>query len=291
MSVLTSVGFRSLPIADFATISRRLNPDIVIGPGDIPPDNGRNMSKKMSVRIVDRTIKWMNVYLNQDIEHVSDDSDDTPSLYAPLLPLPVDAQTSYLDMLCSAKQLIHGLTIYDPDHLCDLPEELSHLPRLCFSNPPTPHEVLLQIAQGIDMFCVPFLTEATDAGICLDFVFPCESASAGATHDDTEESIGGRRVLDIDMWDVAHAKNTSPLSETCKCYTCTDHHRAYIQHLLITKEMLAWVLLQIHNHAVMDRFFAGVRASIEAGTFVTDSAIFRDSYTNAMPDKTGTGPR
>ena len=33
----------------------------------------------------------------------------------------------------------------------------------------------------------------------------------------------------------------------CSCHACQNHHRAYIHHLLVAHEMLADVLLHVHN--------------------------------------------
>jgi queuine tRNA-ribosyltransferase len=93
------------------------------------------------------------------------------------------------------------------------------------------------------------------------------------------------------MWHEDHAISVTPLSEGCTCYACTKHHRAYLQHLLAAKEMLGWVLIQLHNHAIMAKFFEGIRASIDAGTFDADVAAFEAHYEPALPEKTGQGPR
>jgi len=61
-------------------------------------------------------------------------------------------------------------------------------------------------------------------------------------------------------------------------------------------EMLAWTLLQIHNYATMDRFFAGIRRSIEGGEFESDVGVFGDVYMSELPlggkeRRSGRGPR
>jgi queuine tRNA-ribosyltransferase len=134
----------------------------------------------------------------------------------------------------------------------------------------------------MDLFTVPFLADATDAGIVLDFTFPPPAK---------DETSSARRIMGIDMWHEDHAASVAPLSEGCTCYACTKHHRAYLQHLLTAKEMLGWVLIQLHNHAIMAAFFDGVRASLDAGTFDTDVAAFEAYYEPALPEKTGQGPR
>jgi queuine tRNA-ribosyltransferase subunit QTRTD1 len=81
------------------------------------------------------------------------------------------------------------------------------------------------------------------------------------------------------------------LSAHCNCFACKVHSRAYINHLLQAKEMLGWVLLQVHNHAIMDAFFAGVRASIAAGTFEADKSAFEAYYEGEFPIGEGRRPR
>ena len=51
-----------------------------------------------------------------------------------------------------------------------------------------------------------------------------------------------------DMWKVHHRADSRPLSKLCACFTCQRHSRAYIHHLLKTKEMLAQVLPMIACH-------------------------------------------
>jgi queuine tRNA-ribosyltransferase len=177
---------------------------------------------------------------------------------------------------------ISGLAIYDAYLLDELPDQLHHLPRLSFHVPVSPQELLRHVSLGVDVFTVPFLADATDAGIVLDFTFPVPAQ---------DKEISARRSLGIDMWSDDHALSVTPLSEGCTCYACTMHHRAFLQHLLAAKEMLGWVLIQLHNHAILSAFFTGIRASIEAGTFDADIAAFEAYYEPALPDKSGQGPR
>jgi len=55
--------------------------------------------------------------------------------------------------------------------------------------------------------------------------------------------------------------------------------------------MLGWVLLQVHNHAIMDAFFAGVRKSIAEETFEADRKAFGEHYEVELPVMVGQGPR
>ena len=61
----------------------------------------------------------------------------------------------------------------------------------------------------------------------------------------------------------------------CDCFTCTNHSRAYIHHLLQCHEMTAAVLLDIHNIHHYCNFFGAVRGAVRAGTFAEFAAFHR----------------
>jgi queuine tRNA-ribosyltransferase subunit QTRTD1 len=274
------VGFKALSFEYYAAAVRNLQPDIVVALADIPFGQdaiGIKRKDKMS----DRTESWLrDIIARRD---TLDEGEKSWSIFAPILPIERDLQSWYLEHLVDDMvDKISGLAIYDSYLLDDVPDALHHLPRLSFHAPASPHELLRQISLGMDFFTVPFLADATDAGIVLDFTFPPPPKTDSSTT---------RLTLGLDMWDVAHAISVKPLTEGCTCYACTKHHRAYLQHLLAAKEMLGWVLIQIHNHAVMTAFFDAVRASIEADTFDADVAAFEAFYEPALPAKTGQGPR
>ncbi|KAK4502041.1 hypothetical protein PRZ48_007852 [Zasmidium cellare] len=277
VSICTAVGFRQMKVDDYAEEAEELKPDILVGLGDVP--YGRVLGNKRVERATDRMIQWMQ-------EHVAlrDERKDghQAKLFAPLLPVECVKQQFYAD--CLAEELakdISGLALYDLSTLEDIPESLAHLPRLGFTEPKTPHEVLQQVALGLDILTVPFIGAATDAGIALDFTFPSRQILNGS----------GPQPLGVDMWSAEHAVDLSPLSKDCQCYACSNHHRAYLQHLLSAKEMLGWVILQIHNHHTMDLFFAGIRQSIARNSLDEDVHAFSKAYESQLPEKTGQGPR
>ncbi|CAO2647182.1 Nn.00g081040.m01.CDS01 [Neocucurbitaria sp. VM-36] len=280
IGLLTSVGFKSMSSEYYAAAARKLQPDIVVGLADIPFGQ-ESVGIKRKDKMSDRTENWLRDIITK--RGTIEGGEKSWSIFAPILPIDRDLQSWYLEhLLDDMVDKISGVAIYDAYLLDDLPDQLHHLPRLSFHAPASPHELLRQISLGMDIFTVPFLADATDSGIVLDFTFP---APAKADTSSTRHSLG------IDMWSDTHACSVIPLSEGCNCYACTKHHRAYLQHLLAAKEMLGWVLIQLHNHAILSAFFAGVRASIEAGTFDADVAAFEAYYEPTLPEKTGQGPR
>lgn len=292
VSVLTSVGFRQLSADEYVEGIRKLRPDIVIGMADLIM--GREAGKKRREKMVDRT----HAYTMHAAEKLYDNGSGSgngntnteneqlskSAFFAPILPLENTQQLLYLEELeDELRPYISGLALYESASLSIIPETLGSLPRLLFNDPATPHDILKEISLGADLLTLPFLVASSDAGMALDFVFPPPpSPSSGDSP----------RPLAYNLWSSEeNATNLSPLSDSCPCYTCKTHHRAYLNHLLHAKEMLAWTLLQIHNHHVMDNFFAGVRASIQNGSFETDAKAFHEVYAETLPERTGLGPR
>lgn len=282
ISILTSVGFRQLESDQYIEAVEKLRPDVVIGIADLVlwQKPGLKRIEKMS----DRTHSWTRDIIN--VLHDIDRDGDTehrlkPSLFAPILPIEPEQQSFYLnDLHDDVKEHLSGLALYDSSSVRAVPGPLSSYPRLCLNESSNPHAILKDISLGIDILTVPFIATASEGGIALDFSFPASSQEST-----TPKSLG------TDMWSPIHSADLSPLTPDCQCYTCRKHHRAYVQHLLSAKEMLAWTLLQIHNHHVMDRFFAGIRIGITGGTFEEEVKSFGRVYETELPERTGQGPR
>ena len=254
-----------LECTDYAEAIQRLRPDIVVGMGDVL--FGHKPGVKRKELMGDRTLTW----LEEVISAIGNDENGTPrtALFAPILPIGAEQQTYYLDALRDElRDRVSGLALYDPASVDAIPENLRDLPRLSLGNPTSPHQLLDAMALGVDAFTVSFILDATDAGIALDFTFPAHS----------EAKCEDRLPLGIDMWSSTHANDISPLLTDCQCYTCTNHHRAFIHHLLNAKEMLGWVLLQLHNHHIVDELFIGARGSIRNRSFEGDRVTFEEVY-------------
>ncbi|KAL9592930.1 MAG: hypothetical protein Q9219_007708 [cf. Caloplaca sp. 3 TL-2023] len=228
----------------------------------------------------DRTLSWIQA-MSAGLEENSESSADT-ALFAPMLPIEAHQQAYYLDTLQQELgDRIAGLVIYDTASVDAIPADMRHLIRLAMTEVHGPHDILDQVSLGLDVFLPSFVGEATDAGLALSFTFPI-----------SEKPRGGRHfVLGFNLWLNTYSTDLAPLVEACECYTCTNHHRAYIRHLLDAKEMLAWVLLQIHNYHIMDLFFNGVRYSISKGTYQQDCEVFETSYERDFPASAGQRPR
>ncbi|TGZ80904.1 tRNA-guanine transglycosylase [Ascodesmis nigricans] len=285
LAILTSVGFRTLPINAYITSVTQLLPDAAISPVDIPTHvPGKNRIPKMT----QRTETWLTALLKG--------VDGKVPILAGVLPLSPEQQQLYLETLSDRHNDLAGLALWDASisgYITELPE-LSGLPRVAVNGSSqggvnTPEKVLDAVENGVDVFNAGWLNEATDAGIALDFEFP-------ASREEAEKQLGeeekfAEKPLGIDLWLPEFATDTRPLKEGCECYACKRHHRAYINHLLNAREMSAWVLLQIHNTHLLHLFFTSIRASITSSTFPLSRRIFTHTYMPSLPPQTGEGPR
>ncbi|MDR3224662.1 MAG: tRNA guanosine(34) transglycosylase Tgt [Holosporales bacterium] len=66
----------------------------------------------------------------------------------------------------------------------------------------------------------------------------------------------------INLGSFEYAADFSPISKTCNCYTCLNFSRAYIHHLIKTKEILSGTLLTIHNIRTMNKLMEDIRFAL-----------------------------
>jgi queuine tRNA-ribosyltransferase len=107
----------------------------------------------------------------------------------------------------------------------------------------TPQDLVEGIRRGVDIF---------------DCVLPTRLARHNAAMTDH-----GR----LNMMNAQFARDEHPIDENCTCYTCQNHSRAYIRHLIQTKEMLSSTLLSIHNIHTLLNLARNLRQSILDGQF------------------------
>lgn len=280
--LFSSVGFQPLKNSSYIEYVQKLQPDIAVGLADI--SYGTLPGTKRVEKMGDRTSHWLDSMLS-DINQSKGDDDSTPAIFAPVLSIDFHSQSEYLHHIADdLADSISGLAFYSSSLLPDIPATTAmiRLPRLSLDEPSSPHHILRQISLGMDLFTIPFIGFATDSGLALTFDFPKSPF---------DKPLTGIKPLAIDLSSPSHATSTVPITPTCTCYTCTSHHHAYIQHLLSAREMLGWVLLQIHNHHVLSAFFADIRESIRAGTFEECKDRFEREYESELPEGTGQRPR
>ncbi|XP_048458616.1 queuine tRNA-ribosyltransferase accessory subunit 2 isoform X3 [Rhincodon typus] len=136
-----------------------------------------------------------------------------------------------------------------------------------------PDEVLECISRGVDLFEGFFPYLMTEQGRALTFnlkykVDPeaevLERNGCGDNEISNRASDSGGKAVPFttDLRSEQYRADFRPLLEDCSCYCCKNHTRAYLYHLLITNELLAGVLLMIHNQHHYFSFFQSIRDAL-----------------------------
>lgn len=107
-------------------------------------------------------------------------------------------------------------------------------------------EMVRAIASGIDIF---------------DCVIPTRVGRHGAA------LVQGER---INLKNAPYKEDFTPLDPECSCYTCTNFTRAYLSHLVRSREMLGLILISLHNLHEMIAFTNKIRQAIINDTFVEE---------------------
>ena len=107
----------------------------------------------------------------------------------------------------------------------------------------TIRDLLKGIHSGVDMF---------------DCVLPTRNARHGTFFTPT----GNKHIKNAEF-----SEDFAPLVEGCTCYTCQNHSRAYVKHLMRQREDTGKTLLSIHNIHTLVELAKTARRHILAGTF------------------------
>ncbi|TVR96094.1 MAG: tRNA guanosine(34) transglycosylase Tgt [Rhodospirillales bacterium] len=114
-----------------------------------------------------------------------------------------------------------------------------------------PDDLVGAVARGIDLF---------------DCVLPTRSGRTGQAW---------TRFGPLNLSNACHADDPRPLDPECRCPACAGgFSRAYLNHLLRAREILAAILLTAHNLTYYQDLMAGMRAAIAAGRFEAFRAAF-----------------
>ena len=103
------------------------------------------------------------------------------------------------------------------------------------------------------------ILEAVDRGV--DF-FDCVYPSRNGRHGHVYTNHGK-----MNLFNAKYELDERPIEEGCGCPACRSYSRAYIRHLLKSKEMLGMRLCVLHNLYFYNTMMAEIREAIEAGAY------------------------
>jgi queuine tRNA-ribosyltransferase len=117
-----------------------------------------------------------------------------------------------------------------------------------------PEDLVESVARGVDLFDCVLPTRNARNGQCFTADGPLTIKHARFTRDG------------------------SPLDGSCTCYTCRRFSRAYLRHLFVSDELLAYRLLSLHNVHFYLGLVAAMRGAIAEGAFGAFRTRFFDRY-------------
>jgi len=117
-----------------------------------------------------------------------------------------------------------------------------------------PEDLIEAVGQGVDLF---------------DCVLPTRNARNGQCF-----TAHGPLVIKH----AEYARDARPLQDDCACYACRRFSRAYLRHLFVTEELLAFRLLSLHNIHFFLGLMADLRLAIAERRFGPFKARFFERY-------------
>ncbi len=117
-----------------------------------------------------------------------------------------------------------------------------------------PEDLVESVARGVDMFDCVLPTRNARNGQCFTWDGP------------------------VTIKQARHERSGAPLDAGCSCYACRQFSRAYLRHLFMSDELLAYRLLSLHNVHFFQGLVATMRDAIERGDFAPFRARFFERY-------------
>ena len=136
-----------------------------------------------------------------------------------------------------------------------LNETVDHLPKekpRYLMGVGTPSDILGAVNEGIDMF---------------DCVMPTRSGRTGLAF-----TWQGK----VNLKNSKYQKDKSPLDENCKIRELNKYSKSYLNHLIKSNEMMASMLISLHNIYFYQQFMREIQKNIQNGTF----QLFYKKYIN-----------
>jgi queuine tRNA-ribosyltransferase len=72
----------------------------------------------------------------------------------------------------------------------------------------------------------------------------------------------------IQIKNSRYSEDEGAIDPECTCYTCRQFSRAYLRHLFMSRELLAYRLNTLHNLHYYVNLMREIRTAIEAGQFL-----------------------
>jgi queuine tRNA-ribosyltransferase len=227
-------------------VQNALGADVIMAFDECPPGQA---SREVAAAASQRTVRWLQRCL------AAHQNPHCQALFAIVQGgVYLDLRTRCVEELVALDlpgYAIGGVSVGEAPEL--IHQVVSHTAPLLPNHKPrylmgvgTYREIVMAIAAGVDLF---------------DCVIPTRFGRHGTA------LVAGER------WNLKNApfrQDHRPLDATCPCYTCRTFSRAYLNHLVRSREMLGYILLSLHNITELVRFTTRIRTAILEDRFLAE---------------------
>lgn len=279
VKINTIKGFEELSIDNFLKTVSLIKPDVLVALTEEPLSDG-SAGYKSHNRCVDKTIEFLDYTIASlkklgHLEHMDLIGSIQGGSFEDL------RQKSIVETI--SRDEIKGIMIYGLYEGETFSERTNIFKKLMGSiskeryekllvmihGKGEPIDILHGLSHGIDCFEVdyPFYLADNGSAFCFERFDFIDGNLDNEERTVPEAIFDKKRAKVIDLVEEKFEMDKGPILQGCGCYSCNKHTRAYIHHLLKSKEMTAHVLLTIHNLHTFEGFFKNAKDSIALKLF------------------------
>ena len=244
-------------------IQHALGSDIIMAFDECPPWPCEEATAAAAVK---RTISWGRSSLDHH-RHLSAEDESRPTLDQALFGIVQGSGFPHLREECAAALVamdfdgyaIGGVSVGEPEKEmyeaidATVPHLPAHKVRYAMGLG-QPHQLVELVARGVDIF---------------DCVLPTRVARHATVY---------TRTGTLNLRGAQYRLDGAPLEPGCGCYACQNFTRAYIRHLFKAGEILALVLVSLHNLHFYLELMRDIRDALDRDSFGTFREKFAHTY-------------
>ena len=233
-------------------IQHALGSDFIMAFDECPPWPAEEGAVAAAVR---RTITWGRASLDHH-RHLIADGEDRPTLDQALFGIVQGGGYPHLRQECAEALVamdfdgyaIGGVSVGEPEEEMyrSIDATVPHLPvnKVRYAmGLGQPHQLVELVARGVDIF---------------DCILPTRAARHATVY---------TRVGTLNLRGAQYRLDGAPLEPGCGCYACQNFTRAYIRHLFKAGEILALVLVSLHNLHFYLELMRDIRDALDRDSF------------------------
>ena len=290
VKVCTVKGFEECSIEDFINLATLMKPDVLVSLTEEPIEEEAGMKShsrcvEKSINFLDATIAGLkkkglldNMTLLGCIQGGKYEDLRKKSIIETVKREELKGAVIY--GLCKDETL-EDRTNLIKNILKEIPKERLEKFLLVLHGKGEPIDVLHGLSLGIDCFEVdyPFYLAENFQAFCFEKFDFMKNNFDGVEKTISDKKFEKKKAKVIDLTKGEFEFDKGPIWKGCQCYSCQNHTRAYVYHLIKSKEMTANVLLTIHNLHSFESFFKNVKDSIALKIFPQYVNWFIDTHT------------